>query len=235
MQILISDIHTSVSYDNIRKHFSEYGEIKSLRFKGKFGFLEYQDATVAAEVISKEHVVDGKKVLVSANSRSPDSGRGPSDGIRGGFRDRRPVVPRYKEGCRYCDKCPVHGSAADWPGTGDGLPRFRVVIDNLPENCGKRDIYEFTRVYRVNPSFVRITEVGNHAILEFGSFYEQDKALSALKGRQLLGKDVIVRPYFFNHDDRKGGDSQSKDSNDKLYGDIDEEQELAGKNSINKN
>ncbi|KAG0430776.1 putative splicing factor [Dictyocoela muelleri] len=239
MQILISDIQPSISYDNIRKHFSQYGEIKFLRFKGKYGFLEYKSNDVNDSVLSKDHIVDGKSLKISLDTRPPDMGRRPpdmgrrnryengySDNTRGNFgRDRGNYSgPRYNEPCRYCEQCPVHGRYNDSLSRNNGLPRYRLVIDGLPEDCNRRDIYDFARKYHVIPSFIRITEVGNHAILEFNNFIEQDKALAALRNRQFLGKDIVVRPYFNNRDVKKTENDQVKDSNEKLYGDIDTDQ-----------
>jgi RNA recognition motif-containing protein len=124
-------------------------------------------------------------------------------------RYRSPTSDRRRSPCDYCDRCERHGRyrrdyrddfpkrekrAFDYAGHPNN--RMKIVLDNIGENVGQRDLVEFLRQYNFEPTFTRITANGSHGIVEFATMEEKEEALSKLNGADFMGRVVTVRPYF---------------------------------------
>lgn len=234
MQLFIGQIPNSIRYDELFEHFSKFGKVDELRLKDSYGFLRFEQDSIAEKALGEKHVVGGFNlhVEVAGNNRRGDAPRarspyrsraprtrGESPERRGGSpsyapewsrkRYRSPPPDRRKSPCDYCDRCERHGRYRrdyrdDFPKRekknfdygGHPNNRMKIVIDNIGENVGQRDLVEFVRQYNFEPTFTRVTANGSHGIIEFSTAEEKEDALQKLNGVEFMGRTVAARPYF---------------------------------------
>lgn len=248
MQLFIGRVPSSISYDELYDYFSKFGKINELRLKESYGFLRYEQDSVAEKVVEEKHKINEFEIHVEAASngrkfqgadyrpRSPPRYHPQSPVYRPGPRDMRyrprspermrgrspPYAPdwarkRYRSPtperspCDYCDRCERHGRYGrgyrdvfskrekrnmDYGGPGRFSSQMKIVLDNIGENVGQRDLFDFVERYNLKPTFTKVTASGNHGIVEFGTVEEKEDALNKLNGVEFMGRVVSARPYF---------------------------------------
>ena len=96
MNIFVGNLNYSITEDDIKEIFEEYGELSSVKlitdkFTGKskgFGFVEMADADEAKKAIEELNgaEVEGRTMVVNESIEKKRENRRPSGGGGGGFR-----------------------------------------------------------------------------------------------------------------------------------------------------
>lgn len=243
MQIFIGQIDQKVKYDDIKKHFSSYGIIKELKFKGGYAFLEYEDEALNERVPKDTHVVGGFTLVVEPSvgprknqefvyQRTPAKYDRNFEGQRYERYDNRAqrfAGNRYNANvgfCRHCDKCPVHGrleydmNSEMYADNGmHPSNRLKIVIDNIDSNINAFALKDWVRTYNLEPVFCRISKKGNHGIIEFKSLEEKEFALRLLRGEKFCGRPVVPRQYWA----RVGRGDEKNEDGENIYDDVNDE------------
>lgn len=164
--------------------------------------------------------------------RSPEYYR--YDGHRSGD------VRRDREYCDYCNACPVHGirdmasdSRKRYQTNRDHPNNYlKVVFENMPLNTTIDDFKEFVRGSGFDPSYGRMGYSGTHAILEFKTVGEKDKAIRELNGVTFNGSVLEIRSYLsrdeYNKTRSERGELQETDGQSTGVDEVRDQQDIYG-------
>lgn len=218
MQIYIGRIPRDCIADDLYRHFSRYGKIKDLRMFDSYGFVTFKYDSDARRVLDERQFIFGEELLVEPARDSLNKQSYSIDRYERGFERGYRSPPAYNRSpCDYCDRCERHGTRqfrSEYRRRDEKrikLPEninnsAKLVIDNIPLNTIKQDLIDFAIANGFQPVYTRITNSGNHGILEFRSIKERDEALFKFNSTEFMGQRITARPYFHREsDDRFGG------------------------------
>ncbi|EPR79690.1 Arginine/serine-rich splicing factor [Spraguea lophii 42_110] len=195
MEIYIAEIHPSITYDDIVDYFSYYGRIKDLKLLSNYGFLIFYNDIDAEKVLRKKHYIRDHNIYVEESRASKSNKRKISD-----------------RGCDYCDRCPVHGmKPKDDIGRNNHIEDTRLVISNIPNECSEEELRDFIESLCFKVNFLRLTQQGNHAIVEFRSYGEREEALREFDSLEYKGNIITTRRYFFKKDEYRNRNERDGD------------------------
>ncbi|KAF7683566.1 putative splicing factor [Astathelohania contejeani] len=248
MELFLSQIPATLTYDEIHAYFTQFGRVAHLKIKRDHGFLRFDTMEATDRVLNSKHYIGDLLVNVE---RATSPGR---DGIgyasRGGYNTptsgRGYTRPResnqYRRGgCPHCNHCdhfrgsgipPRYdrgGHYRDSRGSNfDNHPnnRLKIVVDGLTPECDTTMLKDLASKYDLEAVYTRITNTGNHGIIEFKTFEDKETALRRLEGVEYMGQRISVRPYWMRENGsdyrrpKRIEDSESKVGN--IYDDINE-------------
>ena len=98
-QIYIGDLTRSVVPEDLRYEFRSFGRIRDFSWKGRYAFIEYEEATAAAKAVKEMNDVriGGGRICVQAARTEPRAGRR-------GDRSPRGRGPSPNDKCFKCEK-----------------------------------------------------------------------------------------------------------------------------------
>lgn len=166
MSLIIKEIPNELSYDDLYDYFTEYGRINDFRIKYNYGYITFNNTEVERKVYNAYHKLKGFKLLIE---------RGEME---------------------RCVHCPLHCKKVREPQQKvHPLDKFKVVLDNIPE-CNVIELKDFVRSFRLDPVYARITQSGQHGIVEFGSIEAKEDALRLLDNIPFKNLQINCRPYY---------------------------------------
>lgn len=216
MTLIVKDVPNGLSYDELYDYFSDFGRINDFRIKYNYGYLCYNNLETERKVFNTYHKVSGYKLVLDRVNQNDTVDRCIRCPVHCAGRDRE-YSSRAEE--RY-------GSGERTQRGGHPLDKFKVVLDNIPE-CNVIELKDFVRSFRLDPVYARITQSGQHGIVEFGSIEAKEDALKILDNVTFKNTQIGCRPYYtrerrnFESDDGyrrreyahgQEGPSQSKES-----------------------
>lgn len=184
MTLIIKDIPSELLYDELYDYFSEYGRINDFRIKYNYGYLCYNNSDVERRVFSTYHKISGYKLNVDKAGQGDVVDRCLRCPMHCGGRDREFVHSKTDD--RYHERVQRNGHPLD---------KFKVVLDNIPE-CNVIELKDFVRTFRLDPVYARITQSGQHGIVEFGSIEAKEDALRILDNVTFKNMQIGCRPYY---------------------------------------
>ncbi|KAL6236898.1 hypothetical protein BDW75DRAFT_238838 [Aspergillus navahoensis] len=167
-------VEDSVTKQDIEEHFSTHGtgKITEIKLMNGFGFIEYEDAMDARDIVPAFHGSDfkGERLTVqfARGPRRKENFPAPTD---------RPNLPRPRRTI------------------------FRMIISGLPETSWQ-DLKDFARQSGLDVVYSETGREPGRGIVEFETANDLKAAVEKLDGREFKGTRVTCVPDIQPYDDR---------------------------------
>lgn len=224
MALIVKRIPRELSYNSLYDYFSKFGRINDFRIRNDFATLQYDSFSSEKDAHNASHEINGFRLYIETDENN--------------------------NAFVKCSHCPVHCNGntirekpifedhnrqKNFANFGHPLDIYKIVLSNIPD-CNVMEIKDYVRSLDLDPVYARITQSGQHGIVEFKSIEAKNNAMRVLEGAIFKNLKLSCRPYFnrerrehhddgFRNKDFSGFSSRSSYSRDERMSEKDHIQE----------
>ncbi|KAL4741580.1 hypothetical protein BDV11DRAFT_182488 [Aspergillus similis] len=193
-RLYLGNLPRNVTKQDIEEHFSTHGtgKITEIKLMNGFGFIEYEDAMDARDIVPAFHGSD--------------------------FKGERLTV-QFARGPRRKENFPVPTDRPNLPRPRRTI--FRMIISGLPETSWQ-DLKDFARQSSLDVVYSETGREPGRGIVEFETANDLKTAVEKLDGREFKGTRVTCVPDIQPYDDRPYRDPYRSRSPRRGYPPMDE-------------